>query len=99
MRVYVLRGQCSFAVQQFERLKQLLAQELGVEPKATTQQLHAQIASGQLVPDEAAAKVDLVRLSQRPRHNLLVLLTRCVGRLFRGHLISNQCVLRRGLRI
>lgn len=63
-----LSGQRSAALAQYENCRQILAEELGVEPAARTTQLYGRIRTGELEVDGA------------PPHNLPLQLTPFVGR-------------------
>ncbi len=56
MRLLALDGQRSAALQQFERARRLLLQELGVEPSSETLQLAQQIQDGRVL--ESTAEID-----------------------------------------
>src|SRR5829696_4145766 len=72
MRGLVLAGDRDAALAQYERCRQVLADELGVEPEVETRALYEQIRAGHLTP----ATRDLAA----PRHNLPAPLTPFVGR-------------------
>lgn len=55
MRLLALSGQRSEALAQYDACRQLLADELGVEPAKETQTLAAQIRAGKLTPETAVA--------------------------------------------
>jgi WD40 repeat protein/DNA-binding SARP family transcriptional activator len=57
MRLLALDGQRSAAIQQFERARRLLMQELGVEPSSETFQLAQQIQDGRVL--ESVAESDM----------------------------------------
>ncbi len=52
MQVLALDGQPAAALKQFEACRQTLAQELGTEPEAATQELAEQIRTGQFPPPQ-----------------------------------------------
>ena len=72
MRGLAMSGDRDAALAQYARCRQLLADELGVEPEAETRALHEQIRSGQLSP--------VKRDAAAPRYNLPAALTPFVGR-------------------
>lgn len=53
MRLFTLTGQRSIALKQYELCRQMLADELGIEPAAETTALYEQILAGELEPDTA----------------------------------------------
>ena len=64
MRAYYALGRQADALRQFERCREVLARELGVEPMPRTLLLHQQILSGQVktVAEASAVEPDLGRL-------------------------------------
>lgn len=54
MRLFVLNNQRSAAIEQFEKMRRLLAEELGVEPSPETVQLFQRIERGQPLTDTQA---------------------------------------------
>ncbi len=72
MRGQAMSGDRDAALAQYARCRQLLADELGVEPEAETRALHEQIRAGQLAP--------VKRDAAAPRYNLPAALTPFVGR-------------------
>src|SRR5215212_3353247 len=72
MRGLALAGDRDAALTQYERCRQVLADELGIEPDVETRALYEQIRAGHLTP----ATRDLAA----PRHNLPAPLTPFVGR-------------------
>ena len=55
MRLYALSGQRQQALRQFETLREVLADELDVEPEPESQQLFEQIRAGEIGPLQAGA--------------------------------------------
>lgn len=51
MRLFTLTGQRSMALIQYDVCRQMLAEELGIEPAAETTALYEQIVAGELEPD------------------------------------------------
>jgi hypothetical protein len=76
MRVLALDGQRSAALAQYETCRRVLAEELGVEPSATTRDLYEQIRLGTL--EHKAEPPPYV--PSAPIHNLPVSLTPFIGR-------------------
>ncbi len=76
MRLLAWDGQLSAALAHYDRCRELLAAELGVEPSAETTALAAAIRSGQLTPDRVG------RPSERPAipHQLPPQATAFIGR-------------------
>lgn len=72
MRGLALRGERDAALTQYERCRQALGKELGIEPEVETRRLYERIRSGDLTP----ATRDIAA----PRHNLPAPLTPLVGR-------------------
>jgi len=72
MRGLALLGERDAAMTQYERCRQALGKELGVEPEVETRQLYERIRSGDLTP--------ATRDAAAPRHNLPAPLTPLVGR-------------------
>lgn len=54
MRLYVLSGRQGDALGQYERLREVLAMELGAEPTADTLRLREEIARGRFAPERLA---------------------------------------------
>lgn len=88
MRLLTLSGQRNAALTQYESCRQILADELGVEPAAETTRLYEQIRAGDL-SGEAAAQTNRGEAfsdgfwpshSAAPRHNLPSQLTPFIGR-------------------
>ncbi len=78
MHLYMLLGQRSAALVQYERCQRVLAEELGVEPSAETTQLYEQ-----LLTSDGGMESDLSSLAPRARAartNLPVALNRFIGR-------------------
>ena len=84
MRLLALDGQRGAAMSQYERFRQVLAQELGAEPDAKTLQLHAQIQSGdggeRIVSREAPSDILSSGEARLRRHNLPAHQNSFVGR-------------------
>ncbi len=59
MRLHFLSGDRGSALKAFERCKEVLEKELGVEPSTDTHQLAAEIEFGSLLPVATKAKADL----------------------------------------
>jgi predicted ATPase/DNA-binding SARP family transcriptional activator len=73
MQLLALNGQRGAALAQYQRCREILAAELGVEPEAATEALHARIKSGDLSSRSAGP-------AARPRHNLPAQPTPLIGR-------------------
>ncbi len=76
MRVLALDGQRSAAIVQYETCRQVLAEELDVEPSAETRELYDQIRLGTLSPKTVPVSQD----TTIPLHNLPIQLTPFIGR-------------------
>ncbi len=76
MRVLALDGQRSAAIVQYETCKQVLADELDVEPSAETRELYDQIRLGTLSPKT----VPVAQYTTVPLQNLPIQLTPFIGR-------------------
>jgi predicted ATPase/DNA-binding SARP family transcriptional activator len=76
MRALALDGQRSAALAQYETCRRVLAEELGVEPSATTRDLVEQIRAGRLKAKEESLSPG----PAAPLHNLPVSLTSFHGR-------------------
>ena len=76
MRVLAMDGQRSAAIVQYETCKQVLAEELDVEPSAETRELYDQIRLGTLSPKT----VPVSQYTTIPLHNLPIQLTPFIGR-------------------
>jgi predicted ATPase/DNA-binding SARP family transcriptional activator len=74
MRLLTLNGFRNEALAQYEKFRQLLWQDLGVEPVTGTQTLAEAIRSGELDREAAALKI------AKPHHNLPRQLTPFIGR-------------------
>lgn len=90
LRLLTLNGQRSQALAQYEKFRQLLWQDLGIEPTAKTQTLAEAIRSRQLDNEAATLKIG------KPRHNLPVQLTPFIGReselqVIKGKFESQDC--------
>ena len=72
MTCLALSGQRGAALAQYQACRDILQQELGVEPEAETTELYQRIAAGEVVPPAAAAL--------QPSHNLPTHATPFVGR-------------------
>jgi len=59
MRLYAARGQRDAALQQYERCRELLDGELGVEPEAETDALYQAICEEQPIPARAVAPIEV----------------------------------------
>ena len=75
MQLYAAAGQPGAALRQFERCRELLAQELGLEPAARTRQLYEKLR--QAMPAAAAA---IPLDAPLPAHNLPAAATPFLGR-------------------
>ena len=71
MRLYALSGQRQQSFRQYQKLRDVLSQELGVEPNHSSAQLHEAILKGNFLP---------ILPKTRPLHNLPVQLTSFIGR-------------------
>lgn len=82
MRAYYVLGRQTDALRQFERCREILLQELGVEPMPRTLLLHQQILSGQpeMVAEADAVKSSLGRLPFVGREVELGLLRRLLDK-------------------
>jgi predicted ATPase/DNA-binding SARP family transcriptional activator len=83
MRLLALSGRRSEALAQYGRCRQLLEDELGVEPSPETQALHQAILTGELTPapeDQPAGRETGVSRSPVPLFNLPAQPTPFVGR-------------------
>lgn len=82
MRLYVLGGQRSAALEQYQMCRVRLLDELGVEPGAQTQALYEQIRQGTpLIPPAAVTiNTDTDHVQAPPPHNLPEPLTSFIGR-------------------
>ena len=88
MRLYAIGGQRRMALRQYERLRAVLARELGVEASAESRQLYRDILEGRVQPVAPASPQPPVdsprpavhRTASRLRHNLPVQLSSFVGR-------------------
>ncbi len=58
MRLYVARGQRDAALQQYERCRELLDSELGVDPEAETEALYQAICEEQPIPAQTEAPIE-----------------------------------------
>ncbi len=76
MRMLMLAGQRRAALEEYERCRKQLAQDLGVEPEAETIALYRRI----LEPDALSRGEELLALPSERRHNLPPPPTRFVGR-------------------
>lgn len=88
MQLYAQAGNRGEAIQQFRRCRDLLANELSVEPQQDTQQLYEAIKTGAF-PDRRAAS-NLRDTDQRPRQNLPSIPTLFVGRQKELQIIESQ---------
>jgi predicted ATPase/DNA-binding CsgD family transcriptional regulator/Tfp pilus assembly protein PilF len=79
MRLYALSGQQRDALQQYERLREVLSQELFVEPDTTTQRLREDISAGRSVPAQPTV-TPTEEPSDAGKHNLPAGRTSFVGR-------------------
>jgi predicted ATPase/DNA-binding SARP family transcriptional activator len=83
MRVYALQGNRSEASRQYERLRNVLSSELGVEPGENSRRLHERILAGQRVDEVLEVGLDAAA-SAPPQdlalHNLPTSRTSLVGR-------------------
>ena len=77
MRLFAWSGQRGAALAQYENCRDILAEELGVEPEAETTKLYEQIIAGEITP---RLTYETVAQSSRPLHNLPAQLTSFVGR-------------------
>ena len=84
MRLYAQTGKRALALKQYETLAQVLDEELGAEPDATSRQLFAEISAGRF---QGVAAVEIppagapaAAAAPRPPHNLPAQLTCFVGR-------------------
>ena len=88
MRLYATGGQRRMALRQYERLRAVLARELGVEASDESRQLYRDILEGRVRPVAPAspqptvgtARAAVHRTASRRRHNLPVQLSSFVGR-------------------
>lgn len=87
MRLLAQQGQQSAALRQYERCVEVLEQEMGLAPSATTQALYTAIRQGEFRSSEAVPRSNLVAtpppaLNQRrrPAHNLPAQRTTFIGR-------------------
>jgi len=87
MRLLAQSGQQAAALAHFERCRQILADELDVEPGAKTVQLYQQIKAGKELAMPAVAATSLVQEASPPKtqsnpiqHNLPRQLTNLIGR-------------------
>lgn len=76
MRALALDGQRTGALAQYETCRRVLAEELGVEPCATTRALYEQICAGQLEAEGARPS----SIPTAPMYNLPASLTSFLGR-------------------
>ncbi|MDX1616692.1 MAG: BTAD domain-containing putative transcriptional regulator, partial [Candidatus Promineifilaceae bacterium] len=76
IRFLALNGQRAAALAQYEQCRQILAEELGVEPSAETRALVEAVQAGRLGPDPGPEPA----LLQAVAHNLPALATSFVGR-------------------
>jgi len=83
MRLLALRGERSAALAQFEKCRQALAEELGVEPGAATVTLYEQIRDGKLETIDKSKREETIpplTVQPAPKHNLPQQVTRFFGR-------------------
>ncbi len=88
MRLYAIGGQRRMALRQYQRLRAVLARELGVEASDESRQLYRDILEGRVQPVAPASPQPSVdtprspvhRTASRRRHNLPVQLSSFVGR-------------------
>ncbi|HUM67491.1 MAG TPA: BTAD domain-containing putative transcriptional regulator [Chloroflexota bacterium] len=74
LRLLALNGLRNEALTQYEKFRQLLGQEFGIEPAARAQTLAEAIRSGELEKEAASLRID------KPRQNLPGQLTSFIGR-------------------
>ena len=77
MLLLTLSGQRSAAIAQYETLRQLLDEELGVEPSDESQMLYEQIEAGEITSTQPE---DVISAASRPIYHIPALLTTCIGR-------------------
>ena len=77
MLLLTLSGQRSAAIAQYETLRQLLDEELGVEPTDESQTLYERIKTGEIASTQPE---DIISAASRPIYHIPALLTTCVGR-------------------
>lgn len=75
MRVYAIAGDRNAAARQYERLEQVLHDELGVDPEQVSQDMHDEIAAGDIGPRKAGTS-----LAVRSSTNLGAPLSSFIGR-------------------
>jgi DNA-binding SARP family transcriptional activator len=79
MRLYALSGRRTLALTQYERLRKILSDKLGIGPGASTRRLYEEIAAGRFPPSESAAP-----MAKKPqvegKHNLPATRSSFVGR-------------------
>jgi DNA-binding SARP family transcriptional activator len=66
MRLYAAQGQRDAALQQYEKCRELLDSELGVEPEAETEALHQAIREEQPVPARTVAPIEAAASGMGP---------------------------------
>ena len=79
MRMYALSGKRTLALDQYERLRQVLSEKLGIEPDASTRSLHDEIAAGGFRTGEPTASEARKPLVEG-KHNLPAPRSSFVGR-------------------
>ena len=84
MRLSMLLGRTSDAIRQFERVQEVLAEELGAEPSAETVELHDRIVRRRRLSPPAAAPTPLPERvpligRERERDRALTVLERAIG--------------------
>lgn len=77
MRLFALTGQRSRALRQYQQLRAILAEDLGVEPDLATIQLNSEIVSGQF---PATGSIAITVAEPGRAHNLPAPVTRLIGR-------------------
>jgi predicted ATPase/DNA-binding SARP family transcriptional activator/DNA-binding CsgD family transcriptional regulator len=80
MHIHALSGRTAAALEQYERMKEVLSRELGMEPNASSKALREDISQGKYPPSRGTGGDLPVEVEGASRHNLPIQRTSFVGR-------------------